>query len=143
MLSHVQQFPGALPAGGTALTLATELAYFQTPASLQVSDDAEGIVLRGMIVATGAAGTTSLAIKCRRGTGTGGTQVGNTYTVTTAASATVAIPFAFFDPATAPYTSPAQASPLYTITVTAAGAAATAVDGQLEMLVPEPYGAAV
>lgn len=143
MLSFIQQFPGALPGGGTTLTAATEVPYFQTPASIQVTDDPTGIVLRGMLVITAAAGTTSVAIKCRRGTGIAGAQVGNTFTITTAASATVAVPFAFLDPATAPYTAPALPSPLYTITVTAAGANATAVDGQLEFMEPEPLGVGV
>lgn len=138
--SYIFQFPGALPGGGTTLTAATEIPYFQTPASMPVPDDPIGIVIRGVLLATGAAGTTSLAIRCRRGTGIAGTQVGNTWTVTTAASATVAIPFAFLDPATAPYLSPALPSPLYTITVNAAGANATAVDGQLEVFVPDLYG---
>lgn len=143
MLSFIFQFPGALPGGGTTLTAATEIPYFQTPASIQLSDDPVGVVLRGYIVATGAAGTTSLAIKCRRGTGITGTQVGNTLTITTAASATVSVPFAFLDPASAPYTTPALPSPLYTISVTAAGANATAVDGQVELMEPEPFGIGV
>lgn len=140
MFNYVFQFPGALPGGGTTLTAATEVPYFQTSANIQVAEDTIGVVIRGQITITAAAGTTSVAIKCRRGTGIAGAQVGVTNTITTVASSTPAIPFAFLDPAVAPYLSPAQVSPLYTITVTAAGANGTAVDGQLELMVPDPYG---
>jgi hypothetical protein len=139
MFSAVQQFPGALPAGGNTLTAATEIPFFNTAVDYELPPSAMGVVIRGYITVTAAAGTTSYAIKVRRGTSTiTGTQVGNTQTVTAVASATQNIPFGVTDIAPLNPQSPSDA---YTVTVTAAGANATSVDGQFELMVPVPGGA--
>jgi len=137
MFSYVQQFTGALPAGGTTLTSATELAYMTSPASLSVPPPDIGVVIRGYVNATAGATGTAFTIKCRRGSGTGGTQVGVSNTHTVANNANASIPFAFVDPTPV---APFAPSSVYTVTVTAVGANGTAVDGQLEVCVPATGG---
>lgn len=137
MFSYVFQFPGALPAGGTTLTAATELAYMTSPASLSLPPPDVGITIRGFINATGGATGGVWTIKCRRGSGTGGTQVGSTQSFTMPATTTTPITFGFTDsnpPA------PFGPSSVYTVTVTAAGSNGTAVDGQMEVCVPATGG---
>jgi hypothetical protein len=135
MFSEYQQFPGALPAGGTTLTLATELAYMISPANLELPEASQGVVIRGYLSITLGATGTGGTIKCRRGSGVAGAQVGNTQTfaVPAAAGNNPMIPFSFNDPI---MNSPG----LYTVTFTATGVAATAVDGALEICVPVPGG---
>jgi hypothetical protein len=135
MYSNYQQFPGALPAGGTTLTAASELAYQESQPDQSIPPAPQGRVIRGYINATGGATGGAWSIKCRQGAGTGGTQVGNTQSYTFPATTTVSIPYSFNDTsATAPQNG------LYTITVTAAGSNGTANDGAMEVFVSDPFG---
>ena len=135
MYSNYLQFPGALPAGGTTLTSGTETAYLETQPSQSIPPAPQGRIIRGYINATGGATGGGWTIKCRQGAGTGGTQVGNTITMTYPATTTTSFPF-FFNDTTA--TQPVNG--VYTITVTAAGSNGTAVDGAIEVFVSDPYG---
>jgi hypothetical protein len=141
-MEYYQQFPGALPAGGTTLTSATELAYF-TSYPVEIPEANQGAVISGYVEVTLAATGTGFTIKCRRGTGVAGTQIGNTQTFSIAANAsgqTVMIPYSFID--TSPQTPDSAASQgVYTISLTATTAGATAVDGSISVRVPDIGGA--
>jgi hypothetical protein len=65
-----------------------------------------------------------------------GTQVGNSQPVNVAVSSSVMIAFSFLD-----ISAVAPGNNVYTITVTAAGSNGTAVDGAVELYVPDPGGA--
>lgn len=135
MFSNYQQFPGALPAGGTTLTSGTETAYLESQPQQAIPPAPQGRIIRGYINATGGATGGGWTVKCRQGAGTAGTQVGSTITMTFAASATLSFPYAFTDAsATAPVNG------VYTITVTSAGSNGTAVDGTIEIFVSDPFG---
>jgi hypothetical protein len=135
MFSNIQQFPGALPAGGTTLTAGTETAYMESQPQASVPPAPQGRIIRGYINATGGATGGGWSVKCRQGIGTTGTQVGNTQTITYPATTTISFPFSFTDSSA---TQPANG--VYTITVTATGSNGTAVDGTLEIFVSDPYG---
>lgn len=137
MYSNNQQFPGALPAGGTTLTSGSELAYMQSQPS-SPPPAPQGRTIRGYINATGGATGGGWSIKCRQGTGVAGTQVGNTQTVTFPATTTISIPYSFTDTSA---TQPANG--IYTITVTAAGSNGTANDGNMEITVSDPGGSEI
>ncbi len=140
-MEYYQQFPGALPAGGTTLTVATELAYL-TSYPVEIPEANQGAVISGYLEVTLGATGTGFTIKCRRGTGVAGTQVGNTQTFSIAANAstqTVMIPYSFNDP-TPQVVDSAAAQGVYTISVTATTLAATAVDGAISVRVPDIGG---
>lgn len=137
MFSNYAQFPGALVGGGTTLTAGTETGYMETvPVAAALNVTPQGRVIRGYICATGGATAGAWSIKCRQGAGVAGTQVGNSQPVNVAVSSSVMVPFSFVDTS-----SPAPGSNVYTITVTAAGSNGIAVDGSVELYVPDPGGA--
>jgi|SRR5215469_8442589 len=123
-----------LPAGGATLTAGSEAAY-QSSSAAAVPPAPQGVVVRGYINVTGGATGGAWTIKCRRGVGIAGTQVGATQTYTMPATTSVSIPYSFVD--TAP---PAGQNGVYTVTVTAAGSNGTTNDGAMEVYVPEPAG---
>lgn len=128
------QTPGGLAIAGT-LTAATEIAVLVSVAGEgPLPPASQGVVIRGRINATGGATGGGWSIRCRRGSGTGGAQVGPTITFTYPATTTSEIPFSFVD--TAPV-----GSAVYTITVSAAGSNGTFNDGAIEVMVPTPGGA--
>jgi hypothetical protein len=126
---YTESAPATSLVSGTETTAATSPSFTAPPAPL-------GIVIRGRCNVTGGATAGGYTVKCRRGTGTGGTQIGSTQTVQSSVASTVfEIPFSFVD--TAP---PAGQSSVYTVTLTAAGSNGTLNDVGLEVYVPEPYG---
>lgn len=133
MFSNYQQFPGAIPSGGTSVTVAESVLMAAAPS--EVVEAPQGIIVRGYVNVTTAASGTGFSLRCRQNTLTG-TQVGVTNTVTLANSASASIPFSFSDNS---LTRPQQGT--YVITATAAVAAGTIQDGALEVFVSDPYGA--
>lgn len=133
MFSNYQQLPVAI----ATLTAGTETAY-QTASPAAVPPAPQGVVIRGYVNVTGGATGGGWTIRCRRGVGVAGAQVGLTQTYTMPASTTVSIPYSFVD--TAP---PAGQNSVYTVTVTAAGSNGVGNDGALEVVVPEPAGSDV
>lgn len=134
MFSAIQEAPtGAGLALAGTLTSASETALMVSLAGLPLPPAPQGVVIRGRINVTGGATGGGHTVKCRRGSGTGGTQVGATQTITFAATTTVDLPYSFVD--TAP-----TGSSQYTVTYTAAGSNGTFNDGQIEVMVPEPAG---
>lgn len=134
MYSNYQQAPtgGGLAIAGV-LTAAVETAVMVSPLGAPLPPSPQGVVIRGRINATGGATGGGWSIRCRRGSGTGGAQVGPTITFTYPATTTSEIPFSFND-----LTPPASGQ--YTITVAAAGSNGTFNDGAIEVYVPEPAG---
>jgi hypothetical protein len=121
-----------LPVAGTVLTAATEIAALSTPPTNPPQGQ---LVIRGYINATGGATGGGWVIKCRRGVGTGGTQVGPSITVTYPATTTSSFPFSFSDAV-----SPLGGNGVYTITITAAGSNGTLNDAGMDVYSPEPFG---
>jgi len=132
MFSNYQQFPGAIPTGGTAVTVAESVLMAAAPS--EVPEAPQGVIIRGFLNLTAGATGTGFALRCRQNTLTG-TQVGNTQTVTFANSASGSVYYSFSDNT---LTKPTQGT--YVITATATTAAGTINDGALEVFVSDPYG---
>lgn len=134
MYSNYAQAPtgGGLALAGV-LTSATEIAAMVSQLTEGPLPPApQGVVIRGRLNVTGGATGGGHTIKCRRGSGTGGAQVGLTETITFPATTTIEMPYSFVD--TAPTTGQ------YTVTYTAAGSNGTFNDGCIEVTVPDPGG---
>lgn len=92
-----------------------------------VQPTGEGLLVQGVLNVTPGAGTTAVAIRCRKGSGTGGAQVGPTVNHTLAAAASGNIAYNFLDtaPVVDPITTPTGAPPppgnLYTVTIQQTG----------------------
>ena len=80
-------------------------------------------LIRGSVAITSTTGTNPV-IRCRRGNGTGGTQVGTSQAETSAAAASVIVPFVFSDPGNP---NPQQGWSITISTTTAADTAAEIV----------------
>ena len=109
------------------LTLATEVVVMTLP-GINTENVSQTIRIFGSMQITTVASATTLTIRVRRSSLTG-TLVGEGNAITTAASTTFAFPFGVDD-------NPGEVASLpYVVTATAAGAAATAIQGEAMAIV--------
>lgn len=108
---------------GVALYIAAAPDDMATPslASLPGSGTIISNRIDGTMNITAGAGTTAVVIKCRRGNGITGTQIGTSQTVTLAAGASDNIPFRFQDGASPVPPGGNSSGNGYSITVTQTG----------------------
>ena len=105
-------------AAAVTLTTTSETAAATSGAADEVRPIANGVLVKGFVNVTAGTATTAVVIKVRRGSGTGGTQVGNTLTHAVAAAGPNSIPIAAVD---MPGPAAGQQAPFvgqYTVTVT-------------------------
>lgn len=87
----------------------------------------QGMKISGVLNVTAGTGTTAVALRCRKGSGTSGAQVGNTVSHTLAAGASASIAYEFVDvapivdPVSTPTGSPPQPANQYTVTIQQTG----------------------
>lgn len=135
MYSSYSQAPtGPGLAIGGVLTAASEIAVMTSEqGAAQIPPGPQGVVIRGVIWISGGVTGGTWTIKCRRGAGIGGAQVGVSNSIAIGANGVTEITYTYNDPAP-----PASVNGIYTITVTAAGSNGTFNDGGIEVMVPAP-----
>lgn len=112
-------------ATGVATGTNTETAALTiSPAVIISAPSGEGVMISGSLNITAGTGTTAVAVRCRRGVGVGGTQVGPTVNVTLAAGNSATIPFDHFDTAASATQSDPVLGDQWTITVQQTGGTA-------------------
>jgi hypothetical protein len=113
--------------GSVTLVTTAETAAVTTPVlPVTPPGGGQGLVIRGNLNVTTGASTTAIVIKVRQGSGTGGTQIGNTQTVTAAAAASYDLAFEVIDSSPVP-------SSQYTVTVTQTAATGNGAVNQSEI----------
>jgi hypothetical protein len=119
----------------TSETIATSTIPFSGSADLAQT---QGLRIRGVFNITGASGTTSVTVKVRVGAQTTSGTLLVSLAHTLAASASASVPFDIVDP------TPAKGNNVYTVTLQAAGAAATlnAICVGVEVATQYPIGSA-
>ena len=115
-------YSAPLVAVGASTGFTAETAMVTSPIVASTPTGGQGNVITGVLTFTGNASASTVTIKVRQGSGTGGTTVYTSPAITVAAAAVMAVPFAALD-TTAASAGVAQ----YTVTATASLAATAGV----------------